>query len=79
MQMFCITIIIIIIFYIYCFLVLLSQHVKIKNLIVIIIIIICNLFNDAFSVTQTNKAPYERVISEWLIGKDVEGSGSGLI
>jgi hypothetical protein len=75
--MFCIIIIIIIIFYIYCFLVLLSQHVKIKNLIVIIII--CNLFNDALSVTQTNKEPYERVISEWLIGKDVEGSGSGLI
>jgi hypothetical protein len=39
-----------------------------------------SLFNDAFSMAQTTyTASDEGMISEWWIGKDVEGTGHGLI
>jgi hypothetical protein len=39
---------------------------------------IYSLFTDAFSVTY-NIASNDRVIGEWWIGNDVEGSGIDLI
>jgi hypothetical protein len=39
---------------------------------------VCSLYNDPFPVTHCTSSD-ERAISEWLIGKDSEGSGCGLI
>jgi hypothetical protein len=40
---------------------------------------VCSLFGNAFFGDSDYIASYEGVIREWLIGKDVEGGGRGLI
>jgi hypothetical protein len=46
---------------------------------VVFLIFICNLFNDAFSVTQDYIASNEKMTGELCIGTNVEGSSRGLI
>jgi hypothetical protein len=40
---------------------------------------VCSLFNEAFSVTQDYIASNEGEINEWWVGRELEGSGCGLI
>jgi hypothetical protein len=42
-------------------------------------VFMCNLFKDAFSVTQDYITSNKRAISELWNGKDLEGSGHGLV
>jgi hypothetical protein len=42
-------------------------------------VFIFSLFNDGFPVTQDYLVSNERMICEWWIGRDAEGSNSGLI